>query len=166
MNSKKPALYIMTNKVNGTLYIGVTSDLTRRVFEHKQGLISGFTSKYNCKTLVWYCFFETMNEAICMEKKLKDGPRLRKTKLINDTNPLWNDLYEDFFSTTIESSTCFLFGSHTVSRPPLVHSDVTEPSIPRDDNTKVPGLYRDSEENSSLRNENDITALSSLLGKS
>ena len=71
MNSKKPAVYIMANKFNGTIYTGVTSDLSRRVFEHKTGIITGFSAQYNCKMLVWYYFFEIMTDAICVEKTLK-----------------------------------------------------------------------------------------------
>jgi putative endonuclease len=71
MNDKRPAVYIMANKINGTIYIGVTSDLLRRVYEHKQGAGSSFSTKYGCKILVWYYLFETMVQALQMEKLLK-----------------------------------------------------------------------------------------------
>ena len=93
MEHKKPALYIMANKKNGTLYTGVTSDLLRRVTEHRMQLIPGFTAKYNCKMLVWYYFFETMQDAICAEKMIKNGSRSKKLRLIEAINSSWNDLY-------------------------------------------------------------------------
>ncbi len=92
---KQPAIYIMTNKKFGTLYAGVTSDLVKRVFEHRSDLFLGFSSKYGCKKLVFYMFFETMSEAIIAEKKLKKGSRIRKIRLIDSINPSWKDLYED-----------------------------------------------------------------------
>ena len=95
MEIKRPAVYIMANKINGTIYIGVTADLLRRVFEHKEGFGSDFCSKYNCKMLVWYYFLGTMVDAIHMEKLLKRGSRLCKIKLIEAMNPSWNDLYSD-----------------------------------------------------------------------
>jgi len=97
METKKPALYIMANKFNGTIYTGVTSDLFRRVTEHKEGTGSFFVEKYNCKMLVWYFFFETMPDAIHMEKLIKKSSRSRKVKLIEALNPLWNDLYKDTY---------------------------------------------------------------------
>ncbi len=97
MNPKKPALYIMANKPNGTLYTGVTSDLLRRVSEHKDGSGSSFSAKYKCTLLVWYHFFETMTDAIHMEKVLKKYSRLRKLRLIESINLSWNDLYKDLY---------------------------------------------------------------------
>ncbi len=94
MNIKKPAVYIMANKFNGTIYTGVTSNLLRRVVEHREGIFPGFSLQYNCKMLVWYYFFETMTDAICLEKLLKKSARLRKARLINAMNPSWNDLYD------------------------------------------------------------------------
>lgn len=70
---KQPAIYIMTNKRNGTLYTGVTSDLTQRVYQHKNGLTKGFTSRYGCKILVYYELFDDMENAILREKLLKAG---------------------------------------------------------------------------------------------
>ena len=94
---KQPCVYIMVNKKNGTLYIGVTSDLIKRVHEHKSNLLSGFTQKYNCKNLVYYEPFETMEFAILREKQLKSGSRRKKISLIESLNPRWYDLYDDFF---------------------------------------------------------------------
>ena len=91
----EPAVYIMTNKRNGTLYIGVTSDLVRRVYEHKCSIIPGFTKKYGCKLLVYYEIIESMETAITREKKIKGGSRKNKIKLIETQNPRWIDLYEN-----------------------------------------------------------------------
>lgn len=84
----------MTNERNGTLYIGVTSNLIQRVYQHKNGLMRGFTSRYACKILVYYELFDDMEHAILREKKLKGGSRKQKLKLIESINPLWQDLYE------------------------------------------------------------------------
>ena len=91
---RNPCVYIMASRRNGTLYIGVTSDLARRAYEHRNGLIKGFTSRYGCKTLVWYEGYDCMDEAIAREKQLKSGSRGKKLALIEAMNPLWTDLYE------------------------------------------------------------------------
>ncbi|MFZ4125950.1 MAG: GIY-YIG nuclease family protein [Rickettsiales bacterium] len=96
MIAKQPAVYIMANKRNGTLYVGVTSDLMRRNYEHKKKLIDGFTKKYGCYMLVWFEMHETMEAAILREKQLKSGSRKKKMKLIEQANPEWRDLSEDF----------------------------------------------------------------------
>ncbi|MCC8400029.1 MULTISPECIES: GIY-YIG nuclease family protein [unclassified Candidatus Tisiphia] len=92
---KQPAVYIMANKKNGTLYTGVTSNLIKRVYEHKHDIIVGFTSKYKCNDLVFYEVLETMDTAIAREKQIKAGSRAKKIKLITIMNPEWRDLYED-----------------------------------------------------------------------
>ena len=92
---KEPAVYIITNKRNGILYTGVTSDLVKRIYEHKESLIDGFTKKYNCKLLVFYESYETMESAIFREKQIKAGSRKNKLRLIEYTNYNWRDLYED-----------------------------------------------------------------------
>ncbi|MEY3197399.1 MAG: hypothetical protein RLZZ59_770 [Pseudomonadota bacterium] len=92
---KHPAVYIVASKRNGTLYLGVTSNLIKRVYEHKEGLIEGFTKKYACKLLVFYESHETMISAISREKVIKGGSRKRKLILIETMNPDWRDLYED-----------------------------------------------------------------------
>jgi putative endonuclease len=84
----------MANQRNGTLYIGVTSDLVKRVWEHKNCITKGFTSKYNCKMLVYYEVLETMESAIMREKQLKNFSRAKKLMLIETINPGWKDLYE------------------------------------------------------------------------
>ena len=91
---KQPAVYIMTNRRNGTLYIGVTSNLPQRVWQHCEGVVPGFTSRYGCKRLVWYEIHESMEGAIGREKQLKGGSRSRKLALIEAMNPNWHDLYE------------------------------------------------------------------------
>lgn len=88
----------MTNKNNAVLYTGVTSNLFKRVSEHKNKLISGFTSRYNVTKLVYYEEYETMPEAIAREKQIKGGSRKKKIALINSKNPEWQDLYEEFFA--------------------------------------------------------------------
>lgn len=92
---KTPATYIMTNKTNGTLYTGVTSNLPKRVYEHKNEVVESFTKKYGCKILVYYEIYETMDQAILREKQLKGGSRKDKLKLINKFNKEWIDLYDE-----------------------------------------------------------------------
>jgi len=91
---RQSAVYIMANKRNGTLYTGVTSNLVRRVFEHKNNLTSGFASRYGCKLLVFYTLFNRVTDAINAEKIIKTKSRLKKLELIESTNPEWEDLYE------------------------------------------------------------------------
>ena len=87
-------VYIMTNKTNSTLYIGVTSDLVKRIYEHKNALVDGFTKKYNLKKLVFYEVHSDIMEAIKREKQLKAWKREWKVDLIENENRDWNDLYE------------------------------------------------------------------------
>ncbi|RNL52213.1 GIY-YIG nuclease family protein [Pedobacter jejuensis] len=88
-------VYIMTNKNHKVLYTGVTSNLRNRVFEHiNNHYPKSFTSQYKCYKLVYYNFFWSIEEAIAEEKRIKGGSRLAKLKLINEFNPIWNDLYE------------------------------------------------------------------------
>jgi predicted GIY-YIG superfamily endonuclease len=94
-SDQTPAVYMMASTRNGTLYIGVTSDLPRRAFEHREGLVPGFTTKYGCKLLVWYEPHDQMLDAITREKQLKAGSRQKKLALITDFNPEWRDLYDD-----------------------------------------------------------------------
>jgi len=93
-----PCVYIMTNKNNAVLYTGVTGNLFKRVSEHKDKIVAGFTSAYNVTKLVYYEEFETMPEAIAREKQIKGGSRQKKIALINSKNPEWKDLYEEFFA--------------------------------------------------------------------
>ncbi len=76
---KQPCVYIMASRRNGTLYTGVTANLSRRAFEHREGLVKGFTSAYGCKTLVWYEYHDVMIDAIAREKQIKGGSRAKKT---------------------------------------------------------------------------------------
>lgn len=95
MKQRHPAIYIMTNRHNGTLYTGVTSDLIQRIYQHKHAQTPGFTAKYNCKRLVYYEQFQDMVSAITREKQIKSGSRQKKIILIESMNPYWKDLYED-----------------------------------------------------------------------
>ena len=90
----QPAVYILASKRNGTLYIGVTSDLVKRVWEHKNSMVAGFTKRYNVHQLVWYEIYENMESAILREKRLKDWKRSWKLNLIESKNPDWHDLYD------------------------------------------------------------------------
>ena len=91
---KQPCVYIVTNRRNGTLYIGVTSNLNRRAYEHQQGFVERFSTHYGCKLLVWYELHETMIDAIAREKQIKGGSRAKKIALIESLNPEWRDLFE------------------------------------------------------------------------
>ena len=92
---KQPAIYILASQRNGTLYIGVTSNLIKRVFEHKNDLGDGFTKEYNVHTLVHYELYEEITIAIEREKQLKNWKREWKLDLIEKNNPTWIDLYDD-----------------------------------------------------------------------
>ena len=92
--AKQPAVYMMANRFRGTLYTGLTSDLIRRDYQHKNQVTGGFTKKYKCKLLVWFEVHETMESAILREKQLKAGSRHKKLTLIETHNPYWNDLSE------------------------------------------------------------------------
>lgn len=83
----------MTNKVNTVIYTGVTSDLQKRVYEHKEKMVEGFTKRYNVNKLVYYELADTIEEAIAREKKIKGGSRKKKIDLINSMNPNFKDLY-------------------------------------------------------------------------
>jgi predicted GIY-YIG superfamily endonuclease len=91
---KQPAVYIMASGRNGTLYAGVTSNLAQRVWQHREGVVEGFTQQYGCKLLVWFEAADTMEVAITREKQIKSGSRAKKIALIEAMNPQWQDLYE------------------------------------------------------------------------
>ena len=93
--AKQPAVYILASKRNGTLYAGVTSDLVKRVWQHKNNMADGFTQKYSVHDLVYNELAEEMSAAIAREKQIKGGPRAKKLALIDSINPDWRDLYED-----------------------------------------------------------------------
>ncbi len=94
-------VYIMTNAPDGVLYIGVTSDLVKRVYEHRQGMIKGFTSKYHCKRLVYYECYDRISDAIQREKNMKHYLRQWKVDLITSQNPGWCDLYEEILGSSL-----------------------------------------------------------------
>ena len=89
---KRAYVYILSNKRNGTLYVGVTSNLVKRIFEHKEKVVNGFSAKYNLDLLVYYEEWWNIEEAIQREKQLKAGNRKKKLSLIESINPDWKDL--------------------------------------------------------------------------
>jgi len=91
--TKQPAVYILTSQRNGTLYTGVTSDLVKRIWEHKNDLVEGFTKRYCVHNLVWYELHAGMISAIEREKNIKEWKREWKLNLIEKDNPEWKDLY-------------------------------------------------------------------------
>jgi putative endonuclease len=92
---RQPAVYIMASGRNGTLYTGVTSNLPQRSWQHREGVVGGFTSRYGCKLLVWYELHSTMSDAIGREKQIKGGSRKKKIALIEGNNPTWRDLFDE-----------------------------------------------------------------------
>ena len=94
---KQPAIYIVASQKNGTIYTGATSNLQKRVYEHKSGQLDGFSKKYNCKMLVYYERYEDTETAILREKQIKGRSRIEKLQLIEKNNPEWLDLYGDLF---------------------------------------------------------------------
>ena len=95
MKKRQPCVYMLASKRNGTLYIGVTSDLLKRVWEHKNNVVEGFTKTHDVHLLVWHELHETMESAILRENQLKSWHRVWKARLIEGENPEWNDLYPD-----------------------------------------------------------------------
>ena len=91
----QPVVYLMANRRNGTLYVGVTSNLVQRAWQHREGTIEGFTKRHGCKLLIWFERHATMIEAIAREKQIKGGSRAAKIKLIEATNPGWRDLFPE-----------------------------------------------------------------------
>ena len=92
---RQPCVYILTDRRHGTLYVGVTSNLPRRMFEHRAGLIEGFSKRYSLKMLVWYEPLPDMESAIVREKQIKSWRRSWKIDLIERMNPTWRDLHEE-----------------------------------------------------------------------
>ena len=92
---RTPCVYILASRPNGALYIGVTSNLPKRVWEHKNDFVKGFTNRYHVHTLVWYEVHESMESAIVREKSLKKWNRAWKLRLIQRDNPKWLDLYDE-----------------------------------------------------------------------
>jgi putative endonuclease len=93
---KNPCVYMLAKASHSTLYTGVTSDLSGRIWQHREGLIRGFTLRYGIKRLVWFEAHETMESAFLREKRIKRWPRTWKYDLIHRQNPIWRDLAEDF----------------------------------------------------------------------
>ena len=96
--SKQPCAYLLANKRNGTLYIGVTTNLIKRVYEHRTNAVEGFTKRHNAHKLVWYEVHEIMESAIQREKQLKKWHRRSKIRLIEQHNPQWKDLWLELIS--------------------------------------------------------------------
>ena len=94
MIAMEPAVYILASKTHGTLYIGVTSNLAKRVWEHRNDFVDGFTKKYGVHRLVYYEYYSEMNEALLREKQMKKWRRGWKVNLIEEHNPHWEDLFE------------------------------------------------------------------------
>ena len=94
---KSPAVYIMASAPGGTLYVGVTSGLAKRVHQHKTGELGGFSARYGTKLLVWYEVHNTMESAIIREKRIKKWRRAWKVRLIEENNPDWRDLFPELF---------------------------------------------------------------------
>jgi len=95
MNYRLPSVYILSNRKNGTLYTGVTSNLIKRIWEHKNGVVDSFTKRYGVHRLVWFEMHDNMESAIQREKRLKKWKRQWKINLIEETNPNWRNLYEE-----------------------------------------------------------------------
>jgi putative endonuclease len=95
---KQPHVYILASARNGTLYVGVTSQLVQRIWQHKNHVVTGFSQRYGVDQLVWFEAHSSMEEAILREKQIKSGSRKRKLDLIETMNPDWRDLYEDILS--------------------------------------------------------------------
>ena len=99
---KHPAIYILASQRNGTLYVGVTSNLVKRVWEHKNDQADGFSRRYGVHMLVYYEIVDTMDAAITREKQLKAGSRAKKLKLIESLNPEWNDLSKEWLDCSTD----------------------------------------------------------------
>ena len=100
---RQPTVYILASQKNGTLYIGVTSDLIKRIYEHKNSLVDGFTKKYNVHDLLYFEQFQDMNSAIAREKQLKAWKRQWKIALIEKVNGNWQDLYGEILGVDSKS---------------------------------------------------------------
>jgi putative endonuclease len=95
MEARQPCVYILASRRNGTLYVGVTSNLPGRIWQHRNDAVEGFTSRYGVHVLVWFEVHETMESAIVREKAIKEWKRAWKVELIQRSNPDWRDLYYD-----------------------------------------------------------------------
>ena len=153
---KQPAVYILASQRNGTLYIGVTSNLAQRAWQHRTGAIAGFASRHQCKRLVFFELHAMMLEAIGREKQLKGGSRVKKIKLIERDNPTWRDRYEDIRQSP-RSSLRAACGS--IQRGPPVRGTPLDclvamlPAMTRECRTPPPSLRTAGEANQSNRDE-------------
>ena len=127
---KAPSVYILASKPRGTLYIGVTSNLVKRTWQHREGCGSGFTSRYDVKTLVWYEQHQTMANAIEREKALKRWPRQRKLELIQKRNPKWRDLWREILGMATGAAPASVTPANVGCMP---ISSAMVPSLRRDD---------------------------------
>ena len=94
---KQAYIYILSNRYNKVLYVGITSDLIKRIWEHKNKVVDGFSKRYNLNKLVYYEIYGDIETVISREKQIKSWPRRKKIALINTLNPFWNELYEELF---------------------------------------------------------------------
>ena len=92
---RRPAVYVMASQRNGTVYVGVTSDLVTRAAQHRSGALPGFTTRYGCKLLVYFELYDDMTTAILREKQIKAGSRSSKIALVESVNPIWRDLFDE-----------------------------------------------------------------------
>ena len=97
---KQPCVYLLASQRNGTFYVGVTSNLIQRIYQHRNDLVEGFTKRYQVHRLVWYELHDSMETAILREKQLKQWRRAAKLGLIEQSNPQWRDLWEELVGTT------------------------------------------------------------------
>ena len=97
--TKRGYVYIMANRPNGTIYIGCTSDLVKRAYQHRESLVEGFTRQYGCRTLVWFEAYDDIQEARTAELRMKEWKRAWKLKRIEAMNPGWRDLFDDLTGT-------------------------------------------------------------------
>ena len=93
MRTRLPCVYMLASQRNGTLYVGVTANLSRRIWQHRSDLVEGFTKRYRVHDLIWFEVHETMESAIAREKAIKNWRRVWKLELIEESNPYWHDLY-------------------------------------------------------------------------
>jgi len=107
MPSKQPAVYILASERNGTLYIGVTSNLLQRIWQHRNDLVEGFSERYNVHNLVYFEMHENMESAIARENQIKKWNRRWKLELIEKHNPYWRDLYPEILDSTTDKDTGF-----------------------------------------------------------
>jgi len=119
-------VYIMSNKRDGTLYVGVTSNLSRRAFEHREGAVEGFASRYGLKRLVYYESYSDIRDALQREKNMKHWPRLWKLALIQDMNPDWADLYESLNRSRASASR--VRPANPCRSPGLIRGLISRPS--------------------------------------